>query len=279
MSCHAFFKGSALRKIITNGAARISYLSDGEGPAVFVLPSLGRGPSDYDVVTRGLVNAGYRVIRPEPRGIGESTGPLEDITLRDLAGDVAAVADAEGLKSIVVAGHAFGNFVARMLAGMRPDIVRGVAMLAGSAGWIPGGESPYDEGVQTALRKSSDTALPVEERLAHLRTAFFARDSDPSVWLEGWNTKTKALQSRALHATPVKEWFGAGNAPILDLQADEDTVAQRKFAHVLKGELGDRVTVRVIERAGHALVPERPEAVVEHLLEWITTLDKRERVS
>ena len=49
-----------------------------------LLPSLARDSDDYDEVAEGLAAAGFRVLRPKPRGIGRSTGPMTGITLHDL---------------------------------------------------------------------------------------------------------------------------------------------------------------------------------------------------
>jgi pimeloyl-ACP methyl ester carboxylesterase len=75
-----------------------------------------------------------------------------------------------------------------------------------------------------------------------------------------------------LRATPVDDWFACGTARILDLQAENDAVAPRKFAGVLKAALGDRVTVVVIPNAGHALVPEQPEAMANAIAAFARTL-------
>ncbi len=46
---------------------------DGEGPTLVVLPSYGRdGLEDFDRFTDRIVAAGWRVLRPQPRGIGGS---------------------------------------------------------------------------------------------------------------------------------------------------------------------------------------------------------------
>ena len=44
------------------------------GPVVLMLASLGRSARDFDDLAGALAAAGYTVIRPEPRGIGGSTG-------------------------------------------------------------------------------------------------------------------------------------------------------------------------------------------------------------
>ena len=76
----------------------------------------------------------------------------------------------------------------------------------------------------------------------------------------------------ATAATPVDVWFAGGKARILDLQAENDTVAPRRFAGVLKTALGDRVTVVVIPNAGHALAPEQPRAMSKAIAEFAKTL-------
>ena len=61
----------------------IEYHDEGTGHVIGILPSLARSGRDYDVVASLLVNAGFRVIRPEPRGIGGSHGPMTELDLHD----------------------------------------------------------------------------------------------------------------------------------------------------------------------------------------------------
>src|SRR5262249_38075235 len=68
---------------------QIEVVVEGQGPAVVLLPSLARDSDDYDEVAEGLTAAGFRVLRPKPRGIGRSSGPVTNISLHDLPRDVA----------------------------------------------------------------------------------------------------------------------------------------------------------------------------------------------
>jgi len=61
----------------------------------------------------------------------------------------------------------------------------------------------------------------------------------------------------------VDEWFTCGRARILDLAAENNTVAPRKFAGLSEAALGDRGTVVVFPNAGHALPEEQPQAMSE----------------
>jgi pimeloyl-ACP methyl ester carboxylesterase len=248
---------------VEHGNVTIEVLSQGHGPAIVILPSLGRSGDDYSVVSRLLAENGFRVLRPQPRGIGRSHGPMEGLTMHDLAADVASVISSENAGPAIVVGHAFGNFVARQIAADRPDLVRGIVLAAASAGKVPLGstEKPIGPEMRKAIDGPADSSLPEEKRLEYLKIAFFAPGNDARVWLGGWNAAVHHMESHAREHTPVDDYFAAGNAPILDLQAEYDPVAPRRFAGVLKSMLGDRVTVVVIPNASHALVPEQPAAV------------------
>ena len=95
----------------------------GSGHPVVMLPSLGRGGADFDDLAGRLAAAGYRTLCPEPRGVGGSTGPLGDLTMADLADDVAAVIRERTEGTATLVGHAFGNRVARMTATEHPELV------------------------------------------------------------------------------------------------------------------------------------------------------------
>jgi pimeloyl-ACP methyl ester carboxylesterase len=262
------------RYMVDHGNVHIEVIAQGQGPVLVILPSLGRGAEDYKVVATLLARDGFRVLRPQPRGIGMSTGPMTGLTLHDFAADIAAVIEHEHKGPALVVGHAYGHFVVRMLATDRPELVRGVVLAAASAGKVPPGvsEPSVSPEVREAIDKSGDMSLPEADRLRYLQLAFFAPGHDPRVWLTGWHPETEKAENIASRATPVDEWFACGAARILDLQAENDAVAPRKFAGVLKAALGDRVTVVVIPNAGHALVSEQPEAMAKAISAFANTL-------
>jgi pimeloyl-ACP methyl ester carboxylesterase len=253
------------RRIVSRGAVELEVLSQGSGPVIVMLPSLGRSGEDYDAVATMLASEGFRVLRPQPRGIGRSKGPMDGLSMHDLAADVAKVIESEDKGSVIVVGHAFGNFVARQIAADRPDLVRGVVVAAASSGKVPPGstEKPIGPEIRQAIDGPSNASLPEAKRLEYLQIAFFAPGNDASVWLGGWNSDVHHMESHAREHTPVDDYFAAGTAPILDLQAENDPVAPRRFAGVLKSMLGDRVTIVVIPNASHALFPEQPKAVTQ----------------
>src|SRR5215510_14050258 len=97
------------RELVRSADGEIDVIVEGAGPLILLLPSRGRDSEDYDEVAHGLAQSGFRVLRPQPRGIGKSTGPLQGLTLHDFARDVAAVISHYGGPAVIV-GHAYGNW-------------------------------------------------------------------------------------------------------------------------------------------------------------------------
>lgn len=188
---------------LTLDHAEIHYRTCGEGPAIVLIPSLGRGTEDFDRLLPSLIQAGLRLILPEPRGIEGSTPLREDETLHHMAADIGAVIEAESAAPAVLVGHAAGNWVARVLAHDRPDLTRAVAMLAAIV------TNTVPETVKSSISASFDMSLPEAERLGHLRRVYFARGPTPrSGWRDG------GLKSRRSNgARRGKPWIRTGFAP------------------------------------------------------------------
>jgi pimeloyl-ACP methyl ester carboxylesterase len=255
-----------VRDVVHYDGVQIEFIAEGKGPLIVMLPSSGRDSEDFDDVAAGIAAARFRVLRPQPRGIGRSVGPMQHITFHDFARDIVAVIQNQGGDPAVLVGHAFGNQVSRMTAVDYPGLVRGVVLAASAA------KNGITSELSDALKKSADVSLPDSERVKALQFAFFAPHHDPRVWLKGWHKKTMASQSAARDNTPPQEWSSGGRAPMLDLQASLDPWRPRETVNELKDEFGARVTVVVIPDASHALIPEQPAAVVKEIVAWVRKL-------
>ena len=245
------------RITLTRGEARLVAWAAGEGPVILLLASLGRGAEDFAEVAPRIAAAGYRVICPEPRGIGGTTGPMEGLTLYDLAEDAATFA---GDAPVLVAGHAFGNWVARALAVVRPGQVRGVALLAASLG------PSLDPLVRASIDGSFDPALSAAERLAHLQRGYFAPGHDARIWLSGWHPPVAAMQRAATQASDARWRRVADRVPTLYVAAAQDFIAPVPDVAALHAALGADCRMTIIADAGHALLPEQPASTAAAIL-------------
>lgn len=252
---------------LPGGAVAIDTVVDGDAaaPAVVLLPSSLRDSLDDDAFAAALAARGWCVLRPQPRGIARSRGPMDGLTLSVLADDVLRLAAALGHERCVLAGHAFGHFVARVAALEQPARVRGVALLAAAARRFP-------PGLTDALDTAADAERPPAQRLAALRLAFFAPGHDPAPWLAGWYPQWRAAYRAAGAMPPKDRWWPTSAVPLLDLQAAEDPWRPPATRRELADALGALVTVETVAGASHALLPEQPAAVAAALDRWARTL-------
>jgi pimeloyl-ACP methyl ester carboxylesterase len=255
--------GGVNRIVIHRGDTQIEILSQGEGPLIVLLPSLGRAAEDFDAIAERVAAAGFHVVRPQPRGIGQSKGPMSGIDLHDYATDVAAVIEHAANGPAFVVGHAFGNRVARLLATIRPELVSAVSLVAANVG-----KDPSPPNVRAAIRTSADPTAPDAERLQALRFAFFAPGNDPRPWLSGWHPGVLAAERIAGDKTSREEDSAAGRAPVLYLQPDHDPLAHVDTAEEYKRALSERVTVVVIPHASHAAIAEQPKFIADELVKF-----------
>ena len=243
---------------------RLEVLVEGDGEPVVLLPSAMRGAADFADVQRLLAEAGYRSFAVNPRGAGGSTPPPPDISLRDLADDVALVVQILGDGDAHLVGHALGNIVVRATASYRPEVTATVSVMP------CGGHSlethPVSDEVLAAFQRCHDDTIPENERLAALRVAFFAPGNDPRSWLDGW---WPTSSFGALTGQHPDEWWAAGKAPLLILQPLEDAMAPVQVGREVAAALPERTTYAEIPHCGHAILPEQPDVVAARLVAFL----------
>lgn len=253
---------------LTSGEETRGYYVSGTGPSVVLLASLGRAASDFNELALALNGQGYRTIAIDPPGMGDSTLiDAEGMTHHDLARGVHQIVEHEvpAGEKIVVLGHAFGNRVARTYAADYPEKVAATILAAA------GGKVPISPKARDALSKSLWTFMPDWWRRPKVRYGFFSEGNPvPDYWMGGWSFRTALLQIETVANTSVDDYWSGGTAPLLVVQAMDDTIAPPEHTAVLlKEEFGDRVTVVEIENAGHALFPEQPEKIAAAMLAFL----------
>jgi pimeloyl-ACP methyl ester carboxylesterase len=211
-------------------------------------------------------------VRPEPRGFGESIGPVDGVGLRDIAADVAAAIEATRSAPAIVGGWAYGNRVARMLATERPQLVRGLVLIAA------GGKFPPAPGVFESLRDVQDKNLPIDKRAEIARKIAYGPNTNISIAdmrLDDSSAATIKAQSIAPSpSTPVESWWAGGKAPMLVLQGLHDVIAPPQNGRSLKQDYPDRVTLVEFADLGHSMVRERPDLIANAIDSWSSKLDQ-----
>lgn len=244
-------------------ATGLKVSAQGEGQPVVLLPSLGRGPDDFADLADRLARAGFQALSLEPRGWVGSSISVADITLSDLADDVASVIWAIGGGPAALVGHDFGGQVARTTASRHRSLVKNMVLLA-TQGPVPPKPEPA-----TAHRRTFVPELSLEEHLEAVALAFFAPGNDPVVWVDGWNPILASAQLDAQQRTPTEAWASGGSVDTLIVRPAEDRIVSAESTRQLANELGGKVSLVEVPGAGHALLPEQPEAVAISVLTWL----------
>ena len=98
----------------------LSYVDDGDGPAVVLALGADLVAVQLDVLVHILEEEGFRVVRVE---LGEDTGAAR-------ADDILAVMDHAGIADAWVGGHGAAGAVARVVARDHADRVNGILLLS-----------------------------------------------------------------------------------------------------------------------------------------------------
>ncbi len=262
--------------IDVNGTT-LHYLDDGPGDA----PALVFSPSMF---FDGRMFAGqaaafadrYRVIRYDLRGQGESArAPRERLDMDTQADDAAALIEALDLAPCTFVGNSMGGFIALRLAARRPELLRSAVVMGSSAdaedavaemdGLVEAlaahGMEPVLDGVLQFML--GDTTLNDPERaevLAGVRALLMTRG--PEYADAAWHIP---------HRRGVLDELGGITVPVLVVAGAEDhTYPVAKSEQMAELIPGARLVV--VERAGHVLALEHPEAVNAVLEEHLASL-------
>ena len=246
-------------EFVETATSRIEVMLHGRsGPLVFMHPEAFGGIRGDTPFAEALVALGARFVGMNPRGSGGSMGPMTEITLHDMAADAIAVIERYGDGPVVIIGHAGGNRVGRMVATLRPELVRVLILVCA------GGRVPPSPEVSAATARWRDDSLPWAERLAGAEVAFLAPGNhfpDYFPWPD-YSFAAATAWGAAGRATNTDEWWAGGTGRIFVVQGAQDPAAPPQNGHLLRDEFPDRVELVDIEGAGHFPQIEQPQATL-----------------
>ncbi|MGH1564412.1 alpha/beta fold hydrolase [Mumia sp. DW29H23] len=159
---------------LTVPEGRIAYTDAGAGPLVVLVPGMGDLRATYAPVVPVLVDAGYRVVVTDLRGHGDSDTDFRSYGDEATASDLLALVEHLDAGPAVLVGSSMGGSAAVIAAADRPELVRGVAMLAG------------------LLREPVSPPVGAVLRLAY--RVLFARPWGAAVW--GWYVRSMLSKGR-----------------------------------------------------------------------------------
>jgi 3-oxoadipate enol-lactonase len=161
---------------------RLAAQDEGAGPPVVLIHSAVVNRRSWNGVVPRLVDAGYRVIRYDMRGFGEST--TDDVKYQPHE-DVVAVMDHFGVGRAALVGNSMGAAFALDGVIAHPD--RYVAYV-----WIGGGIGGFNKEPSAA----EDELFQAESDAEDAKDWDLAAELDTRIWMDGWRDGVHAGADR-----------------------------------------------------------------------------------
>lgn len=271
-----------MERVKTPDGVELAVREEGEGTPVVLLHGFPDSSRVWRRQIPALAAAGFRVLAPDLRGLGESDKPqeVEAYRMTTIAKDVVAILDHFGIERAHVVGHDFGANLAWVVAGLHPHRVdRLVAM---SVGHPNTQREPTVEQREKAwymlwfqFEGLAEEVVPRDDwRLLREWTRgngdvdrYIADLSRPGAMRAGLNWYRANVPPQRELARPRE--FPAIAAPTLGLWSTGDDYlleepVERSGEHVTGGWRYERV-----EDASHWLQLDRPDRVNELLLDFL----------
>lgn len=251
----------------------LAFESLGEGPPVVILHGLFGAGRNWMQMAQAL-SAKYRVLLPDARNHGAS-GWAESMSYPEMAQDVAALIEREGLVQPFVIGHSMGGKTAMALALADPLGIAGLAVID----IAPQAYADQFSSYVTAMR-SLDVAAATNRRELHQALATQLGPNAPADFLlqnlrrQGerfdWriNLLATGMCMGELCDFPEALRRGSYDRPALFVHgADSDYVRSSSVACI--HALFPNAELQSIKDAGHWVHADQPDTLLCALLEWL----------
>ena len=250
----------------------LGYDDVGEGLAVVLLHAFPLHRAMWATTRKALAHD-YRVITPDARGFGESSG-ADSATMDDLADDLIGLLDALGIQPAVVGGLSLGGYVALNLVGRYPERVRGLILAdtraaADTAEGVLNRRTLADQALNEGARSIADRTLP------KMLSAHAAPDVVTALraMIESAVPQAIAITSHGMAAradsTPL---LAAMTLPTLIVVGSDDSITPVADSLVLHKAIPN-ASLAIIPDAGHVSVLEQPQAFNRALAVFLASLD------
>ncbi|NGN63587.1 alpha/beta fold hydrolase [Streptomyces sp. A7024] len=246
---------------LVNGIS-IAYDDEGTGDALLLVHGHPFDRSMWAPQAAEFAAQGYRVITPDLRGFGETSGSAGAADFSDFARDLAALLDHLGLERVVIGGLSMGGQIVMDFCRLFPERVRGVLL----ADTFPTAET--EEGVKRrhamADRLLAEGMAPWSDEVLDKMVAPYNIEALPDVaahvrrMMHGAPAEGAALAHRARAGRPdYCDTLRDLRVPVLVVTGADDPYTPVPDAELMH-ELAPDATLHIIEGAAHMPNLERP---------------------
>ena len=225
----------------------------------------------WSMQKRYFSHHGWSVLAPDLPAHGLSGGDLLE-SIEDMAAWVGELIEAAGFGTAAIIGHSMGSLIALELAGSQPDKVKKLVLTGTSAAMR------VHESLQSAADGNDRRAHEMVIGWSLTQQSALGGHPTPGLWMHGQALQTSlnagddvlANDLRACHSYDgALEAAAAVECPVLVVVGEGDRMTAPPGAAKLVAALGVRAEVVTIEAAGHAMMLERPDAVLDAFIDFL----------
>lgn len=235
-------------------------------PTVVFIHGAESDHSCWSLQSRWFANHGCAVLAIDLPGHGRSAGELLP-GIAEMAAWVIALLDAAGIARAALVGHSMGSLTALEAAARCPERVSRIALL-GNATPMPVSKSLLD-----AARDDTSRAEAMINVWSHSPHGHIGGNTAPGMWMYGASRRLMARAGRSVLFSDLSacnnyaqglESAAKVRCPVLLLCGSRDQMTPPKGAQNLAKAIPD-ARLQVLPGAGHAMMAEQPDAVLDAL--------------
>jgi 3-oxoadipate enol-lactonase len=262
---------------------RLNLVDEGEGPPIVLLHAGIANLRSWDAMTPYLVSAGYRVVRYDQRGFGETT--TEAVPYSNRA-DVIAVLDALGIGRAPLVGNSRGGVIAFDTAVEFPERIVAVVGVGAGLGGFEGTATPDEMAMFEAADALEEADPPDVPAIAEAMVRIWvdgpgqAPDRVPSAIREAIRAQqTDILRPGRVDGEPIplepraNDRLASLTMPLLAVAGALDPTESAQMARHLAANAPNAKAV-IWDDVAHMIGMEQPERLADLIVEFLAPLPR-----
>ena len=240
-------------------------------PLVLLLHGAGMDHTTWVLQTRFLAHHGQAVMALDLPGHGRSEGPALS-SIEGLADWVAAVIEAAGRNEAALVGHSMGSAIALTAAARHPALVRRLALLGAATRFAvhPDLMGAARAGAELAPQLMAFWGLGAHAQLGgHVAPGLWLTQAAQRLIEQGLH-RSLAVDLEACSRWKAEAHAKAVRAPALVIAGSADRMTTAREARAVAGLIAG-ARLEILEGAGHMMMLEQPDAVVDRLARFLET--------
>lgn len=251
----------------------LNYEVSGAGDPLILIGGLTANCREWSRMGDRLVQK-FTVYKPENRGAGQTTGWNADLSIEQMAYDIAILIESLGMERAYVVGHSMGGAILQQLCIHHPERVK-AAIIASSFAHFPLAAQLYIENSSALLAAGLTMELVLRTIYTRLYgSEFLSKEANITAELHRMLTEPYpqtpegyAAQVQAIRQFNVRADLHQIQCPTLILNGIEDVLTPTYLSEELhQGIYNSKLCL--IPKCGHMIPQEKPDLFSQYILDF-----------